>query len=200
MENRMQKLAIIMIGLTFCLFAQDFGYVGNAKCKMCHNKEVKGAQFTKWQAGVHANTFETLKSAESAQIAKDKGIKGDAWKASECLKCHTTGFGAGGYEVKCDAFWNPTADDKAGEKAVKRMKGLEAVGCEVCHGAGSKYKSSKTMKAIYAGEVDGTTVGLTKIDESTCTVCHNEESPTYKPFNYKEKIKKVQHPMPAQTE
>ena len=196
----MKKIIITILTLTAFIFAQDFKYVGNSKCKMCHNKVAKGEQYSKWVAGPHANTFETLKSEESTQIAKDKGIEGDAWKAPECLKCHTTGFGTGGYEVKCDAFWNPAADDKAGAKAVKRMKGLQDVGCEACHGAGSKYKSSKTMKAIYAGEIDGSTVGLTKIDESTCTVCHNEESPTYKPFNFEERIKEVQHPIPPQAE
>jgi hypothetical protein len=173
---------------------------GNAKCKMCHKKVEAGEQYAKWAAGSHAGAFETLKSEKSSQIAKEKGIEGDAWKAPECLKCHVTGFGDGGYEVKCDGFWNPAAEDKAGAKAVKRMNGLQSVGCEACHGAGSKYKSSKTMKAIYAGEIDGTTVGLTKIDEKTCMVCHNEESPTYKPFNFKEKIKEVQHPIPPQTE
>jgi hypothetical protein len=196
----MKKVIITVLTLAAFIFAQDFEYVGNAKCKMCHKKVEAGEQYAKWAAGSHAGAFETLKSEKSSQIAKEKGIEGDAWKAPECLKCHVTGFGDGGYEVKCDGFWNPAAEDKAGAKAVKRMNGLQSVGCEACHGAGSKYKSSKTMKAIYAGEIDGTTVGLTKIDEKTCMVCHNEESPTYKPFNFKEKIKEVQHPIPPQTE
>lgn len=192
----MRKLTIMMIGLTFCLYAQDFTYVGNSKCKICHKKVTAGEQFAKWEAGPHAKSFEVLKSEESAKIAADLGITAKAWKAPECLKCHTTGFGAGGYEVKCDDFWKPAEDDKAGAKAVKRMQGLQDVGCEACHGAGSKYKSKKKMQAIFAGELDGTTVGLTTIDEKTCTVCHNEESPTYKPFNYDEKIGEVSHPVP----
>ena len=186
-----------MIGLTFCLFAQDFKYVGNANCKMCHNKVEKGAQYTEWTTSVHAKAFETLKSEESAQIAKDRGIEVEAWKAPECLKCHTTGFGAGGYEVKCDDFWNPAADDKTGAKAVKRMKGLQDVGCEACHGPGSKYKSSKAKKAIVAGEITAESVGLLEINEATCTVCHNEESPTHKPFNYEERVAEFSHPNPS---
>lgn len=186
-----------MAGLTFCLFAQDFEYVGVSKCKMCHKKVEKGAQFTKWESTAHAGSFETLKSEKSAQIAKDKGIEGKAWKASECLKCHTTGFGAGGYEVMDEAFWNPADDDKAGSKAVKRMKDLQAVGCEVCHGAGSKYKSKKTMLGIYTGEIEGATVGLNTISEEMCTGCHNENSPTNKAFNYEEMLEKIAHPMPA---
>ncbi len=192
----MKKLLIIMAGLTFCLFAQDFEYIGVSKCKMCHKKEEKGAQFKNWEESSHAGSFETLKSEKSAQIAKDKGIEGEAWKAPECLKCHTTGFGAGGYEVKDEKFWNPDPEDKTGAKAVKRMEGLQSVGCETCHGPGSKYKSKKTMQAIFTGELDGTTIGLTKINEKTCTVCHNEDSPVYKPFNYEERLAEIAHPIP----
>ena len=193
----MKKAIITILTLTAFIFAQDFKYVGNASCKMCHNKVDKGAQYTEWTNSVHAKAFETLKSEQATQIAKDKGIEVEAWKAPECLKCHTTGFGAGGYEVKCDAFWNPAAEDKAGARAVKRMKGLQDVGCEACHGAGSKYKSSKAKKAIVAGEITAASVGLLEINEATCTVCHNEESPTYKPFNYEERVAEFSHPNPS---
>jgi hypothetical protein len=193
----MKRLIITLLTLSVLILAQDFKYVGTTSCKMCHNKEVKGAQFSKWEDSRHANAFETLKSEQSAQIAAEKGIECNPWKAPECIKCHTTGYSNGGYEVMEDSFWNPAADDRAGAKAVKRMKGLQAVGCEACHGAGSKYKSSKTMKAIYSGEVDDTTVGLAQISEETCKTCHNEESPTFKSFNYEEMLQKVAHPMPV---
>jgi len=193
----MKKLLIFMISLTFCLFAQDFEYIGNAKCKMCHKKEEKGAQYSKWEATSHAEAFETLKSEKAAQIAKKKGIESDAWKAPECLKCHTTGFGVGGYEVKDEAFWSPAADDKVGAKAVKRMTGLQSVGCESCHGPGSKYKSKKVKQAIIAGEKEASSVGLLEVNEETCMACHNEDSPNYKSFNYEEKAAEIAHPMPA---
>ena len=76
------------------------------------------------------------------------------------------------------------------------MTGLQAVGCEACHGAGSKYKSSKTKKAIIAGEITAASVGLLEVNEATCLVCHNEESPTHKPFNYKERVVEFAHPNP----
>ena len=193
----MKKVIIMLLTLTAFIFAQDFEYVGNAKCKMCHKKVESGEQFAKWAAGPHATAFETLESDESAKIAREKGIEGNAWEAPECLKCHVTGFGDGGYEVKCDKFWNPAEDDKAGAKAVKRMKGLEAVGCEACHGPGSKYKSKKVKLAVIAGEIKASSVGLLEVNEETCTVCHNEESPTYKSFNYEEKAAEIAHPKPA---
>ena len=193
----MKKLIIVFITLATFILAQSFEYVGSASCKMCHNKAEKGAQFSNWEATVHAKAFETLKSEKSAKIAKENGIKVEAWEAPECLKCHTTGFGKGGYEVKGETFWNPAADDKDGAKAVKRMEGLQAVGCEACHGAGSEYKSSKVKKSIIAGEIKASSVGLLKINEGTCTKCHNENSPTHKPFKYAERVAEFAHPNPS---
>jgi hypothetical protein len=192
----MNKVIVIVLTLTAFVIAQDFEYVGSAKCKMCHNKEEKGAQYTKWLEGPHSGAFETLKNEQSAQIVADMGIEGDAWKAPECLKCHATGFGDGGYEVKCDDFWNPAEDDKAGAKAVKRMKALEGVGCESCHGPGSEYKSSKVKKALVAGEITAESIGLWEQNEALCVTCHNEESPTYKPFDYEARSAEIAHPRP----
>ncbi len=58
------------------LAAQDFEYVGAKKCKMCHNKDAKGAQYKQWEATKHAKAMESL----SADEAKDP----------KCLKCHST--------------------------------------------------------------------------------------------------------------
>jgi hypothetical protein len=58
------------------LTAQDFKYIGAAKCKMCHNKPDKGEQYKVWAAGPHAKAMESL----SAEEAKDP----------QCLKCHST--------------------------------------------------------------------------------------------------------------
>ena len=192
----MKKSLLIITLFSSMIFAQEFTYVGNSKCKMCHKKEEKGAQFSKWEASSHAHSFETLKTERASQIVSGKGLDSNAWEAPECLKCHTTGFENNGYEIMAESFWSPSADDKAGTKAMKRMEGLQAVGCESCHGAGNKYKSKKTMVAIYNDEIDGVTVGLKPVNEETCIVCHNDSSPTFKPFNYKERIKKISHPIP----
>ncbi len=58
------------------LAAQDFEYVGSKKCKMCHNKAPKGAQYKQWAESSHAKAMESL----SAEEAKDP----------TCLKCHST--------------------------------------------------------------------------------------------------------------
>jgi len=61
---------------TLNLTAQDFEYVGSKKCKMCHNKAPKGAQYTQWKESKHAKAMESLNAEEA--------------KNPTCLKCHST--------------------------------------------------------------------------------------------------------------
>ena len=61
------------------LFAQDFEYIGAAKCKMCHNKPKTGSQYKIWAASKHAHAMEALKGADKTN--------------PKCLKCHSTYWG-----------------------------------------------------------------------------------------------------------
>jgi formate-dependent nitrite reductase cytochrome c552 subunit len=192
----MHRITIVLITLLgFCL-AQEFEYVGTKSCKTCHNKSKTGAQYKVWEQTAHAQAFETLKSEVALELARKAGVEGNPWEAPECLRCHTTGFGAGGYEVKDEAFWNPDPEDRVAKKAVKRMAGLQSVGCEACHGPGSAYKKKKVMEAIFNGETDAASVGLIVPNEETCLTCHNEDSPSYKPFDFEERVKEIAHPYP----
>lgn len=107
----------------------EAAYIGVKKCKMCHMK-----QFKAWQKMKHAKNFEAL--------------VGDEKKDPECLKCHTTGFGDGGYDMN---------------KSDEENKKFENVQCESCHGPGSKhFKSPKNEKKE------------TIIKKSaSCADCHN---------------------------
>jgi len=188
----MKKLLVVLFVLSIGLvYAQPSTgtYIGSKKCKICHSKEEVGAQYSKWQKGPHASSYETLKTDASKAIAKKMGLKTAPEKSPECLSCHVTGWGTEtGYQLEVDPL------DK---KAVKKNKDLSAVGCESCHGAGKLYKSKKTMIGIADGSIKGETVGFETITEKTCTVCHNKKSPTYKPFDYAVRIKDVQHPAPG---
>jgi len=66
---------LIFLGGNY-LTAQDYEYVGAAKCKMCHNKPTTGAQYKIWSESKHAHAMESL--------------KGDEKKDPKCLKCHST--------------------------------------------------------------------------------------------------------------
>lgn len=193
----MVKYIIGILILGSVVLAQEFEYIGTNKCKACHSSKKKGAQYKAWKETKHAKVFDLLLTDEAKQIAKAKGLKNTPDEAPECLECHTVGYGAGGYEVKEAEFWSPAEDDRAGKKAAKRMENLKNVGCEICHGPGSMYKKKKTMEAIFTGEVKGVDFGLLDVTEETCLRCHNERSPSFKPFDYATRIKKIAHPYPA---
>ena len=66
---------LIFLGSNY-LTAQDYEYIGAAKCKMCHNKTAVGAQYKQWAESKHAKAMESL--------------EGDEKNDPKCLKCHST--------------------------------------------------------------------------------------------------------------
>ncbi len=192
---------VLMVLLVFScsfLMAQEteFSYMGVNNCKMCHNKKDKGAQFDVWSEGPHAKSFETLKSEEALKIATGLKLEGPPHEAGECLVCHTTGWGkADGYEVLSAEFIaNPE-----NARAVKKNDYKANVGCENCHGAGSGYKSKKTMEGIFSGEIDPATVGLIYPNKEVCLTCHNEKNPNFQEeFDFDAMVAKITHPYPEE--
>ncbi|MBI3097285.1 MAG: cytochrome c family protein [Planctomycetes bacterium] len=148
----------------------DHKYIGSGKCVMCHTK-AKGDQGGIWKTSKHAKAFEALAGDEAKAIAARRGIA-DPQKAAECLKCHTTGAG-----LPAERF----------EPSFKPEQGVQ---CEACHGPGSDYKSTETMKS----REDSVEAGLILPDEKTCVACHNPESPSYQPFEFKTYWEKIAHP------
>ncbi len=175
----------ILSTLLFSLYGQGTTgqtakYIGVAGCKKCHKTVKQGEQFKIWSESKHAKAYETLKGEDAAKIAKEKGLAKPAYESPECLKCHVTGYDADA------SLLGP------------KFKMEDGVQCETCHGPGSLYKKKKIMKdrelaiqkglKIYSVE-DGSA-------EELCRKCHNEESPTFKEFNFKERWKKIAHPVP----
>jgi nitrate/TMAO reductase-like tetraheme cytochrome c subunit len=152
-------------------------FVGSAKCKVCHNSEAKGAQYTKWTESRHSKAYEVLASEESIAVGKKLGVD-NPQTSDKCLICHVTAFAAAA-EAKAESF------DQT-----------EGVGCEACHGPGSEYKSMKIMKDREAAVA----AGLILSDEKICLACHNEKSPTYKEFSFEEAVKVIAHPNPKKQE
>ncbi len=158
----------------------DREFIGVAKCRTCHRKAESGEQFQKWEESGHAKAFQTLGTPEAKKIAAAKGID-DPQASGECLQCHVTAFGV--------------APELLGEKHSIE----DGVGCESCHGAGGDYYKKSTMTSITAGEIDGATVGLVRPDAEVCVTCHNEKSPSYKPFDFDKSAAKIAHPIPEET-
>lgn len=188
MKKMFIVLLILIVGTVYSQ-TKTAEFVGSKKCKMCHNKEEVGSQYSIWENGPHAGSLETLKTDAAKAIATRMGVKTAPEKAPECLSCHVTGWGTEtGYQLEVDPL------DK---KAIKKNDDLSRVGCESCHSAGSLYKSKKVKAAIAAGTITRESVNLGTISEKTCTVCHNSDSPTFKPFDFAVRVKEVAHPAPG---
>jgi hypothetical protein len=173
-KNFLTAFCLIFI-MALPLIGQDFLYVGVGKCKTCHKKESSGQQFQIWEKSKHASAMKTLASKEALEIAAKKGIKNPATDA-QCTKCHST-FAA--------------VDAKMLDPKTKLTLD-EGVSCESCHGPGSEYKSSKTMK----NHDLAVKKGLIVPDEKVCKTCHNDKSPTFVSFDFKKYFDKIKHPVP----
>ena len=141
------------------LTAQDFDYIGAAKCKMCHK-----SQYKTWSTKSHAKAYEVLGSDEAKATAKALKL-GDPQKEPQCLKCHT----AAGHSP--DAVLG------------KKYSNEDGVTCEACHGPGSVYKKKTIMKDREKAIASGLTIPT----EEVCRKCHNDESPNWDAEKYEKK-------------
>lgn len=149
-------------------------YVGVKACTMCHKSDKQGLQLAIWEKSKHAGAYTTLTSEKANEIAKAKGLAKPAAESPECLACHTIKGEPGGADIK------------------------QGVQCESCHGAGSNYKAMGVMKVRDNAVKGGLVVWADKAAiEASCKGCHNEKSPTAKPFNFDEAWKSIAHKKPA---
>ena len=161
-------LGLVLFGLPFMAYTSE-EYVGAKKCKVCHVKIYKT-----WKKTPHASAFDILSPGGRAVEKKKAGLdpnKNYTTDAS-CIECHTTGNSV-------------------------QFPGIH---CEACHESGKKYTSAKIMNkkkwkvnpqkqrklALEAGLV-------VKPDEKNCKECHNEKSPTYKPFDFAKRYEEINH-------
>ena len=104
-------------------------YLGARVCKGCHL-----VQHLSWQKLAHGKAFELLRPGireapkQRAGLDPSKDYSNDA----RCLRCHTTGYGEPG-----------------GFISREETPELLNVGCESCHGAGSRFVE-EVMRAKYS--------------------------------------------------
>lgn len=173
----MALASLLLMILSGSASAAEYKYIGVRDCSRCHKKSLIGDQAKVWKESGHAKAFKTLKSDEAVKIAKERGMTELPHEADACLRCHATAHGIPPEKV---------------EKRPLRLQ--DGVQCESCHGPGSEYKANEIMsdhaKAVAAGMWEPGK------DEKICLGCHNDESPTFKDFNYEERKKKIAHPIP----
>jgi hypothetical protein len=63
------------------------------------------------------------------------------------------------------------------------------VSCETCHGGGQYYSARHVMKDPELARL----AGLVDPGEKSCRACHDGSSPSLKPFDFKEKLKAIDH-------
>ncbi len=155
--------------------ADEAQYIGVAQCVICHRTDAQGRQEAIWRESLHARAFEILKTDQSKEIAQEMGIDRAPHEAPECLQCHATGY------------------DLPAERLGARFNVEDGVQCETCHGAGSEYRAIHGRDPE-AGKARGLIVG--RGDADACIACHNEDSPTYKGFDFERDMEKIAHPVP----
>lgn len=128
------------------------GLTGFSLCRECHALQ---SQF--WSSTKHAGAYATLQ-----QRRQNFNL--------DCLPCHITR--------------NP-APEGAGSSPLESLltlpATLQAVGCEVCHGAGLAH-----------AEAPDKVKQQRKVKEKTCTACHSKDRDPA--FDYRQKINKVSCP------
>jgi hypothetical protein len=171
---------VILIALTSILQSSDeisdkqYNFIGTKACKKCHIK-----QFKSWAKTKMANAYDILKPGERIEAKKRVSLdpEKDYTEASECLPCHTTGYGLPG-----------------GFISAEETPQLLGVSCETCHGAGSEYSKKQYMhtKNKEYKRADIIKVGLVSpVTGEMCTsLCHNKKSPFFdknEPFDFKKR-------------
>jgi len=161
-------LALVLFGLPFIAYTAE-EYAGAKKCRMCHMKIHKI-----WLTTGHSKAFETLKPGIKPEIKKKAGLdlQKDYTADASCLACHTTGNDALRPGIQCESCHAP---GKGYTRAIIMNK--------------KKWKADPDKQRKLALEA-GLIVAP---DESYCKTCHNEKSPTFKPFDFKTRYEEIKH-------
>lgn len=158
-------------------YDDDHKYIGMEKCaSVCHTGDLKGRQYEIWKASKHSQAYKDLKTDAADSIASSKGYNTAAAETPECVRCHVLGKDIIQSELE------PTFDKTQG------------VQCESCHGAGSDYRMLLIMKDKQKAISNGLMVH--DLVDYFCKNCHNEESPTFKSFNFYKAWEEIEHSDP----
>ena len=153
-------LFVVLTGGLFAAAAAEHPYVGSDKCKPCHIKEWKS-----WSETKMANVFDVLKPGERTEARKKAGLdpNRDYTHDTQCLQCHTTGYGKPG-----------------GFQSIETTPRLAGVGCEMCHGPGGTYTQPQYMSLVNKEFRKSAVVAMGlvgTIEVKQCEQCHNKKSP-----------------------
>ncbi len=183
-QNVIMKIVLIVFSLAGFIAADAYAsndikgvpygkksdYTGSEACGKCHMKVYKV-----WKKSKLARAMEVLGPRNSIKVKMKMGLDPykDYTRDAECVKCHTTGF-----ELKGDSY---TFSEYG-------------IGCEACHGPGTKYSRLMKIQGRNYKREKLEKVGLITDFTDNCKKCHNVHSPVIGPdyiFNEKEKYQGI---------
>jgi hypothetical protein len=157
----------------------ETSFVGPTTCtEQCHRKQGRS-----WAKTRMAQSFDALRPGTYAKEKEMVGLdpEADYTEVTDCLPCHTTGYGLVG-----------------GFVSIEKTPEMAGVTCEACHGPGGMYVKTvmdaddptfNTEEAREAGLVYPPTARV-------CRKCHNEDSPFIDvgyEFDYAERVARGTH-------
>lgn len=136
--------AFLLVRMSRDLGDESATFTGAQRCAACHSSINAGRQFAIWRNSAHADAYNALQS-DSARAY----LRANNASIGDCVGCHTTM----GREALAE-----------GEAAIV----VEGVGCERCHGAGSRYGYYDVMRERAAFTANGGAAGSLQ----DCYGCH----------------------------
>ena len=111
----------------------------------------------------HAEAYRIWSQGPHARAAS--ALPADSRQKPLCLQCHSR------------------------DEAREGQADVSGVSCETCHGAGRYYEPSVVMRDKELSHL----FGLADVPVQSCKVCHGGESPSLKPFDVAEAMKRIDH-------
>jgi formate-dependent nitrite reductase cytochrome c552 subunit len=121
-------------------------------------------------------------------------LAADALGAESCQSCHPEAYAAwkGSAHARAKDPLSPQQQKDArclSCHSPQQQEGLAQVSCESCHGNGQHYVAHYVMKDPELARL----VGLQDPGEKSCRNCHDATSPSLKPFDFKEALRRIDH-------
>ncbi len=101
-----------------------------------------------------------------------------AWQATSHARAKDVLSAQQQKDARCLSCHSPNEDQR-----------VTHVSCETCHGGGQYYSARHVMKDSELVRL----TGLLDPSEKSCRSCHDGSSPSLKPFDFKEKLKAIDH-------
>ncbi|MBL9038183.1 MAG: cytochrome c3 family protein [Archangium sp.] len=102
-----------------------------------------------------------------------------AWKESPHARARDVLTPAQQRDARCVSCHSPNEADQK----------IVGVSCETCHGGGQYYSARYVMKDAELARLSG----LVDPSEKQCRSCHDESSPSVRPFDFAARVKAIDH-------